>query len=266
MSRYTWITDIHLDQMQPETMAGLLQLVHEDEPDGVWIGGDISQADSLLEHLCWLDEQLQRPIQFVLGNHDFYLGSIPSVRKEVETFCAGRERLTYLSCSSWIPLGEGVGLVGHDGWADGRIGDYAGSTVDMNDYRLIDELSGMGTVERLPVLQRLGDEAAEHVGGLLADALQECRHVYLLTHVPPLRAACWYNEEAADDEWAPHFTCKAMGEMILETMKVHPEKQLTVLCGHTHSAGICQPLPNLEIHTGGAEYDRAEIAGRFQIG
>ena len=49
-------------------------------------------------------------------------------------------------------------------------------------------------------------------------------------------------------------------------MKVHPEKQLTVLCGHTHSAGICQPLPNLEIHTGGAEYDRAEIAGRFQVG
>ena len=81
-----------------------------------------------------------------------------------------------------------------------------------------------------------------------------------------MEEAAGEGEEAADDEWAPHFTCKAMGEMILETMKVHPEKQLTVLCGHTHSAGICQPLPNLEIHTGGAEYDRAEIAGRFQIG
>ena len=115
MKRYSWITDIHLDQMHPETLDRLIQLLLDDEPDSIWTGGDISQADSLLEHLCWLDEQLQRPIQFVLGNHDFYLGSIPSVRKEVETFCAGRERLSYLSCSSWLPLGEGVGLVAQSG-------------------------------------------------------------------------------------------------------------------------------------------------------
>jgi len=266
MQRYTWITDIHLDQMQPDTTARLLQMLRQDDPDGIWIGGDISQANSLLEHLGQLDDQLQLPIQFVLGNHDFYLGSIQSVRKDVESFCATRERLTYLSRSSWLPLGEGVGLVGHDGWGDGRIGNYATSTVDMNDYRLIDELSGLGTVERLPVLQRLGDEAADHVGRQLEEALQECQHVYLLTHVPPLRAACWYNEEAADDAWAPHFTCKAMGDMILGIMKQHDEKQLTVLCGHTHSAGICQPLPNLVIHTGGAEYGQAAIAGRFHVG
>jgi len=265
MKRYHWITDIHMDRMQPETFNRLVQLLSDDKPDGIWIGGDISQADSLLEDLGQLDERLQLPIQFVLGNHDFYRGSIPSVRAEVASFCKTHERLTYLSQSNWLALGNGVGLVGHDGWADGRIGDYAGSTVMMNDYHLIDELTGLGTIERLPVLQRLGDEAAAHVDQQLSAALQECNHVYLLTHVPPLRAACWYNGEAADDEWAPHFTCKAMGDLILETMKAHADKQLTVLCGHTHSAGICHPLPNLAIHTAGAEYDRADIAGRFQV-
>lgn len=265
MKRYSWITDIHLDQMQSGTLDRLIQLLLDDEPDSIWIGGDISQADSLLENLTLLDDRLQRPIQFVLGNHDFYRGSIPAVRAEVAGFCEKHDRLTYLSESSWLRLGNGVGLVGHDGWADGRIGDYAGSTVMMNDYHLIEELAGLGTIERLPVLQRLGDEAAAHVGQQLAAALEECDHVYLLTHVPPLRAACWYNEEAADDEWAPHFTCKAMGDMILETMKVHADRQLTVLCGHTHSAGVCHPLPNLAIHTAGAEYDQADIAGRFQV-
>ena len=32
-----------------------------------------------------------------------------------------------------------VGLVGHDGWSDGRAGNYAGSDVFLSDYLLIDE-------------------------------------------------------------------------------------------------------------------------------
>ena len=29
---------------------------------------------------------------------------------------------------------------------------------------------------------------------------------------------------------------------------------MTVFCGHTHSPGAANPLPNLEIFTGGAQY------------
>ena len=34
---------------------------------------------------------------------------------------------------------------------------------------------------------------------------------------------------------------------------------MTVLCGHTHSAGEAQVLPNLRVLTGGAEYGRPEL-------
>ena len=30
--------------------------------------------------------------------------------------------------------------------------------------------------------------------------------------------------------------------------------KLTVYCGHTHSSGICEPLPNVTIYTGAAKY------------
>ena len=34
---------------------------------------------------------------------------------------------------------------------------------------------------------------------------------------------------------------------------------MTVLCGHTHSPGEAQVLPNLLVLTGGAEYGRPEV-------
>ncbi len=78
--------------------------------------------------------------------------------------------------------------------------------------------------------------------------------VYVLTHVPPMREACWYNGRISDDEWAPHFTCRAVGDVLLEVVREHPKRQVTVLCGHTHGAGESWPLKNLRLLTGGAEY------------
>lgn len=265
MQRYTWITDIHLNAMSESTREDLVRLVREERPNGLWLTGDVAESPSLLGWLEELDRQLQVPIYFVLGNHDYYHGSIRETRRETASLCDGHPRLTFLTARDWIELAPGIGLVGHDGWADGRIGDYRGSQVMLNDYRLISELAPYGQVERLPILQRLADEAAGWIRQQLQQALDACQQVFLLTHVPPLRAACWYEGDVADDEWAPHFTCQAVGQVILSMMQEHPEKQLTVLCGHTHSSGSCQPLSNLTILTAGADYDRADIAGTFML-
>ena len=40
---------------------------------------------------------------------------------------------------------------------------------------------------------------------------------------------------------------------------------MTVLCGHTHSAGIAKILPNLEVRTGAAEYGRPELQGGLLV-
>lgn len=265
MHRLCWITDIHLNEMAAGTVDQLFELIRTDQPDAIWLTGDIAESGSLCEWLETLDKEFQLPIYFVLGNHDYYHGSIHEVRREISDLCANHPRLTYLSSSDWIEITPGTGLLGHDGWADGRIGDYKRSQVMLNDYRLISELAPYGHVERQPILQRLADDAAEHVKRQLELALEACNHVFLLTHVPPLRAACWYEGDVADDEWAPHFTCQAIGQVLMETMQFHLDKHLTVLCGHTHSSGSCQPIPNLNILTGGADYDRAEIAGSFIV-
>jgi hypothetical protein len=42
-------------------------------------------------------------------------------------------------------------------------------------------------------------------------------------------------------------------------MAKHPKCKLTVLCGHTHSSGVANILPNLCIKTGSAEYGHPSL-------
>jgi Icc-related predicted phosphoesterase len=153
--------------------------------------------------------------------------------------------LHYLSDSGSFGLARGVGLIGHDGWADARLGDYEKSVVSMQDFRLIGDFVGLGKAARLPLLHALGDEAADHIRRVLPAALAQFDEVVLLTHLPPLREACWHEGQTSDDDWAPFFTCRAVGDAILEIMPGHPRQQLLVLCGHTHGSGVAHPLPNV---------------------
>jgi len=263
--RAFWLTDIHLNFVPVQELADFFGTLAGKNPDVLLVSGDIGEAKTVRGYLRQIDEQIGVPTYFVLGNHDFYFGSIALVRREVSELCSELPRLHYLSDEGVLPLADGVGLLGHDGWADAREGDYLRSYVMMNDYRLIAELSGFTKADRRAQLERLGDEAAAHIRRWLPVALEQYRDVMLLTHVPPLRGACWYNGQTSDDEWAPHFVCKAVGDAILEIMSEYPDRKLTVLCGHTHSRGECQPLPNVQILTGAAQYGQPEVERVFNL-
>ncbi len=260
-----WLTDIHLNFLEtPETQA-FLEQVRTSSADAILLTGDVSHARDIAERLEQMDAAIGRPIYFVLGNHDFYGGSIHSVREAIRQLCRERPNLHYLTGAEPIKLAPDIGLVGHDGWADARFGDYEHSYVMMNDYKLIDELSGMTKVDRRPVLNALGDQAAAELRPPLLAALERFHRVLVATHLPPLREACWHEGQLSDDEWAPHFTCKAIGELLLEAAAEHPDRQIAVYCGHTHSPGICHPLANLTIHTGGSEYGRPRIQQLIEV-
>jgi Icc-related predicted phosphoesterase len=265
MRRVVWLTDLHLNHCQDDYVEQFFGEVQEYEPHALLISGDFSESFQLLRYLRWLDSFFDCPIFFVLGNHDYYFSKIGYVRAKMKRLCAEHSQLVYLTQSGPVALTDNIGLVGHDGWADGRLGDYAGSIVMMHDYQLIDNLSGLRKKERWELLKQLGDAAAQHIREVLPPCLESFDSAFLLTHVPPVREACWHEGHVSDDQWAPHFTCKAVGDAILEIMSQHPEKQLTVLCGHTHGAGICQLLPNVEIHTGGAIYGRPGVAKVFEV-
>ena len=134
-----------------------------------------------------------------------------------------------------VTITPDLALVGHDGWADARCGDYAASRVLLNDYRLIRELTGLTADARGEALRALGDESAAHFRRVLPEALARHRRVVALTHVPPFPEATWYRGRIADPEWLPHFCAGALGDALLEIMEAHPDHELLVLCGHTHT-------------------------------
>ncbi len=265
MKRVAWITDVHLNFLGSDAVRAFLDRVAASGPDAVLIGGDIGEARDLVDYLNLIEAHLQCPVYFVLGNHDFYFGSIRALRAAVAKLCSWSDHLCWLPQAEVIELTPDVGLVGHDGWADARLGDYERSYVMMNDYRLIEELARFDKQQRWGELEALGDEAAGHIRHVLPDALARYPHVVLLTHVPPWREACWHEGAISDDQWLPHFTCKAMGDAVLEVMQKHTDRQLTVLCGHTHSSGECRPLDNVLVLIGGAEYGRPEIQRVFEF-
>lgn len=261
--RLAWLSDIHLNFVRDvasgkfdESYETLCGQVRDANADAVVITGDIAEAPEFEFYLERLAEDLPpAPIYFVLGNHDYYRGSIAAGRVATREFCEARERFHYLTAAREpVRLTPETSLVGHDGWADGRYGAYSWSEVRIADYDYIDELKGLSKEERLVRLNQFGDEGAEHLRGQLAIACESARRVVVLTHVPPFLDACLYRGKISSPEWAPHFSCLAIGKVLIEVATAHPGQQFTVLCGHTHSAATFRPKANLEVFAAEAEY------------
>ena len=265
MKRLAWLTDIHLNFLSPEGVATFIRGLTLLECDGFLVSGDIGEADDVVGYLNALALELARPIHFVLGNHDFYRGSIAGVRASVEELCSKQSNLNWLPRAGVVRLTDETCLIGHDGWGDGRLGDYWGSDVELNDWCLIEEFAGLATDKRLMKLKALGDEAADHLRVVLAKAIGQYRHIVVVTHVPPFREACWYQGRISTNEWLPHFTCHAVGEVLAESMRSAPGRQMTVLCGHTHGAGETYILSNLRVLTGGAVYGRPIVQQVLEV-
>lgn len=257
--RVVWLTDIHLNFIGHDRIEAFCRELSSAKPDAILIGGDIGEAAYVSGYLQRLVASLSVPIYFVLGNHDYYGGSIAAVREEVTAIVGLSKRLCWLPLAGVVELAAETGLVGHDGWADARFGDYANSQVMLNDYLMIAELHGFDRSQRQARLNALGDAAAEHFRKVLPQALSRFSHLVLLTHVPPFREACWHEGAISNDDYLPHFSCKAVGDVLVEMMQSHPERKMTVLCGHTHSSGEAQILPNLLVRTGAAVYGRPQI-------
>jgi 3',5'-cyclic-AMP phosphodiesterase len=256
MSRLVWVSDVHLNFVDARTRQELYGSIGRAEADGLLVGGDVGEAANLARFLQEMAAELPGlPIYFVLGNHDFYGSTIELVRKAMRELTARSGQMIWLTGSSSIELGGSAALIGDDGWADGRLGDYQGSSIILNDYLQIGNF-----ISRLQLLNQLGDEAAARVDGKLQDCCSKgARTIVFLTHVPPFLEACWHEGRLSDDDWAPHFTCKAIGDVLVSVMDRNPEVHLTVLCGHTHSPGVAQVRPNILVKTAAAEYGRPRI-------
>ncbi len=263
--KLVWLTDLHLDAADKECIQKLYNQIMEYQPNAILIGGDVSSGVISLKHLMEIGKQIEKPFYFVLGNHDFYYGSIPKIRNLAHAASKEFKHGIYLTDSGVYKLTQTTGLVGHDGWSDARAGDFLKSNIILNDYLLIDELRNLTQAERMQKLHDLGSEAAESIKKALDEAVKTYERIIVLTHAPPYKQACLYEGKASDDNWTPHFVCKAMGDVLSAVVQKNPEKHFLVLCGHSHHAADTQILPNLRVFTGHSELGDPSIQGIVTI-
>jgi 3',5'-cyclic-AMP phosphodiesterase len=268
--RLCWLTDIHLNFFDDDQVRQFLESVAE-QADAIAISGDIGESDDICWYLHRIEEICGKPIFFVLGNHDFYRGSIFQVRRLVADATKASKHLKYLTALGVEELTPSTAIVGHDGWADGRLGDFYGSSVILNDHLIIEELRACWSGEELdkaklgPILAALGDEATRHFEKILEIATSHYPNVIAVTHVPPFGEAAWYQGKTSSDDYLPYFACKAVGDTMKKVMLAHPKSNLLVLCGHTHGGGEVQVLDNLRVLTGQAEYGKPTINGILAV-
>jgi len=254
-----WINDIHLDFLDDRRQQRFFKNLKDQKADHILIAGDIAQGPSITACLMKMDSVLNCPIHFVLGNHDYYHGSIAEVRARVRETVATSRNLHWLNDAGVTEFSKNTVLIGCDGWGDGRLGDFHGSHVKLNDFLLIDELRGLSREDLLERIMALGDEAADHFRVVLPAVFLKADHVIVVIHVPPFREAAWHEGKPSDSNWLPFFACKVAGDVLKSAMMTHPGKRMTVLCGHTHGSGVAKILPNLITYTGAAHYGHPVI-------
>ena len=259
MRRIAWATDIHLEFCTDARVDAFCADVRRAAPDALLLGGDIGQSHTVVPFLRRLARAVHCPIYFVLGNHDYYHGSIAQVRSALAELESLDTALTWLPEAGVVPLSAATALVSIDGWSDGRLGDFFASPVQLHDYLLIRDLTLLTTEQRFARLNQLGDAEAARLRDSLRAAFSTHERVMVLTHVPPFAESAWHEGKQSDDDWLPHFSSKAAGDVLLAAADENPDRDILVLCGHTHGAGTVQMRPNLRVVTGGAEYGQPAL-------
>ncbi|MDG2220004.1 MAG: metallophosphoesterase [Rubripirellula sp.] len=261
--RLIWTTDLHLDHTAERDRLRWIESIASQGADGVVITGDISEGDDVIAQLQYLANSISMPIFFVLGNHDFYHGSIGTTRQRVVHAARESDNLHYLTDTGAIALGDDalVTLVGEDGWGDASEGNYEDTPIELKDFRLIEDFHQTDSSTWKQQLNRLGAEAAARLQAKLESISPATRQVIIATHVPPFCEACWYEGKTTDENWAPFFVCGQLGKMLLSHADHHPDQQFTVLCGHTHHDGTAKMSDNLIVRTGAADFGHPKIEG-----
>ena len=84
--------------------------------------------------------------------------------------------------------------------------------------------------------------------------------------MPPYCEACWYEGRTTDKNWAPFFVCGEVGDALRAFSSDNPDQETTVICGHTHHAGVVQIAENQIVYTGAADYGNPSTEGVVFVG
>lgn len=229
-----WLTDIHLNFLKTEAREKFYQQVMETSAESILITGDIAESKDVCELLTEFCTYINMPIYFVLGNHDYYFGSVSHVRERIRATCMQNEKLIWLNESKVVKLTDDAVLIGQDGWADARYGDFDHSLASLNDSRVIAELYQAFLLNKSALkteMQKLADNDATSLQKTLSDAVNaNIKKMVIATHIPPFPECSWHKDKPSDENWLPYFASKATGDVVSDFAQNHPDIQFLVLC------------------------------------
>jgi predicted MPP superfamily phosphohydrolase len=263
---YIWLTDLHFNFIDNNEFIAFAERVRDARSSGVIITGDIATSNVLVYYISALEKIIEKPIYYVLGNHDFWGSSVEDVHKAMRELDGMSQYARYLPNTPYVQLSSTTSLVGHDGWYDVLNGNV-NSDMTLNDWTSIGEYTvkrrGMfpdrSTIQE--VSRTLAAQAAAHVVNGIKACARYSKEVIVATHVPPFPEAHVYNGSQGDAEAMPFFTSRTMGNVLLEASRTYPRIAFRVLCGHTHGAWSGNITKNLRVDVGGAEYGAPAFAG-----
>lgn len=246
-------TDIHFDHAKkrdPEkTDQDLVgELLAGFSPElPVVITGDLTIAPMLPECLEAFGKT-GRQVHFVLGNHDFWASSFGKTRESVVPLLERYPNLHYPTLQGSKVVGDWT-ILGHDGWYDHC---FSGASGFMYCKRYIEDflMTSWNPDMYIRQLNQLGADSARAVQDQLGSLEPGPQKILVLTHVPPWRGL------AMVDDLPQFYVNRHMGVFLEDWAKVHPDHQITVLCGHSHMGlgEFVQISANLRARCGQAVY------------
>jgi len=250
-----WATDIHLDRLTERDYAEYKEYLQELNPDCLIISGDIAEGEVVCKSLKDFNDSFDFPIYFVLGNHDFYFSSFAETEENVRAAVKESKNLNWLSESGIIALSNSTALIGIEGWGDAGNGTLNLSEGSTRDVLSIADYKGLNREEIGGLLESKGAEYAEKLRPVLLEAVSNFQNIIFVTHVPPFVEACFDRSlRICGDFKLPFYTCKVIGDMLLEVMNENPSCRMTVLCGHTHEKADVNILENLRVRVKESSY------------
>lgn len=255
MRRFVWFSDTHLNlSVLPFLKRRFVGRLRTANPDGVFITGDISSGTWLESDLRFLATHFDKPVYFVLGNHDYHKRHIASVHADVQRLCSQHDNLHWMTDEGVVTIAEDVALIGTEGWYDARLGDPKWLRWTSDWYMTYDFLHMANLAERLDMWRLMAERSAELIEVRLRQALEDHKTVYVMTHFPPWHEASRAPGSLMEQFWLPYNTNHAMGQAIERVMEGRKKKRVIVLAGHTHTPCHIRVANNIECMVARASY------------
>ena len=226
-------------------------------PDVVLLTGDVSNALSLEDDLHSIQHAANAPVYAVLGNHDYFGSSFTEVQNRTRMRVSNQNMITWLDDVNYISLPDDIALVGNGCWGDASAGSYWNSSLSLElpDFREIEDFRALSRQERLQLMKSLGKKAARHLADSCFQAAQIHQMVIVLTHVPPFPQVCLF-EGRVNNESLAFFCCAQAGKALRDVAVAFPGVRFIVLSGHSHEEAEYDVLPNLRAIVQGAQYHK----------